>query len=207
VRQTSAIGYTASGDSLGTFALYTKTSWTDYKLALTMKSMDDDTIGIMFRFEDDLNYYRFSWDKQVGFRKLEKRVNGSFTTLAQDTVSYVVGRNYQMTIVAQGSKLQVLIDGQPVFTVSDAALSGGTVALYSRLNSGSNFDNIMVEDLNSKSILLWDDFNDGDLNGWTILDETESNGPSHWSVNGGVLVQSSNVGAGDAAKSGTIALY
>jgi hypothetical protein len=172
-----------------------------------MKSMDNDNIGVMFRFKDDLNYYRFIWSKQSSFRLLEKRVNGIFTNLAKDFVPYIEGRNYQMTIVAEGSKLQVLVDGQLVFSVSDSALNAGTVALYSKFNTGASFDNIMVEDLKTAGILLWDDFNDGDFYGWTILDETTNEGPSIWSVKDGVLVQTSNIGVNDAAKSGTIALY
>jgi hypothetical protein len=197
---------TTTGSSLS-LSHIGKGSWTNYKFTLTMKSMDGDTIGVLFRFKDDLNYYRFSWDKQRSFRLLQKRVNGTFTTLAQDTVPYIQGRNYQVTIVAEGSKLQVLVDGQPVFSVNDSALNAGSVALYSRLNVGSSFDNIIVEDLKTAGILLWDDFNDGDFYGWTIFDETTSYGPSDWSVKDGVLVQNSNIGAVDAAKSGTIALY
>jgi hypothetical protein len=165
-----------------------------------MKSMDNDAIGVLFRYKDDLNYYRFSWNKQTSSRELQKRVNGTFTTLATDTVPYVTGRNYQIAIVAEGSKLQVLVDGQLVFSVSDSTLNAGTVALYCRLNWSANFDNILVEDLKTAGILLWDDFNDGDFYGWTILDETTTGGPSVWSVNDGVLVQSSNI-------AGTIALY
>jgi hypothetical protein len=115
--QKGAIGSTASGDSFGTFALYTKGSWTDYRLSLAMKSTDNDTIGVMFRFKDDQNYYRFSWSNQPSFRRLEKRVNGTFTTLAADATAYVVGQNYQLTIIAQGTKIQVSIDGQLVFSV------------------------------------------------------------------------------------------
>lgn len=184
-----------------------KGSWTDYRFTLTMKSMDDDKIGALFRFKDDLNFYRFIWNKQQkSYRLLQKRVNGTFTTLAKDSVSYVEGRNYQITIVAEGSKLNVLVDGQLVFSVSDSSLNAGTVALYSSFNR-SRFDNIMVEDLKTAGILLWDDFEDGDFYGWTILDETTNEGPSVWSVKDGVLVQSSNIGANDAAQSGTIALY
>jgi hypothetical protein len=204
---TSSGSTTTTSGSSPSLSHIGKGSWTDYKFTLTMKSMDDDTIGVLFRFKDDLNYYRFCWDKQMGFRMLQKRVNGTFTTLAKDTVPYVEGRNYQVTIVAENSKLQVLIDGQIVFSVSDSALNAGTVALYSSFNTGASFDNIMVEDLKTAGILLWDDFNDGDLYGWTILDETTSNGPSAWSVKNGVLVQSSSIGARDDAKSGTIALY
>ena len=184
-----------------------KGSWADYRFTLRMNSMDNDDIGALFRFKDDLNFYRFIWNKQKSYRLLQKRVNGTVTTLAKDSVPYVEGRNYQITLVAEGSKLYVLVDGQLVFSVTDSSLNAGTVALYSRFHKSASFDNIMVEDLKTGGILLWDDFDDGDLYGWTILDETTNEGPSVWSVKDGVLVQTSNIGADDAAKSGTIALY
>jgi hypothetical protein len=208
LRQKSEIGYTGDGDSLGTFALYTRGSWTDYRLTLTMKSMDGNTIGVLFRLSDNFNYYRFSWDNQEHIRRLEKRVNGAFTTLAEDSVPYVIGRNYQVSIVAQGSKLQVLVDGQFIFSVTDSTLNGGTIALYSRWNTGANFDNISVADLKNNSVLLWDDFNDGHATGWTIIDdEGTQSGPSAWSVANGSLVQTSNIGDGSSLKLGTFTLY
>jgi hypothetical protein len=169
-----------------------------------MKSTDDGTIGILFRVNDDSNYYRFSWDNQENFRRLEKRVNGTFTTLAEDSVPHVMGKNYQVSIVAQSDKLQVLVDNQLVFSVTDSSLTSGTLALYARWNSGANFDNVLVEDLKNNDLLLWDDFNDGDFKGWTVMDETTSSQPSVWSVNTGVLTQSTNFGA---ANGGTVALY
>jgi hypothetical protein len=173
-----------------------------------MKSMDDDTIGVMFRFNDDLNYYRFSWDNQETFRRLEKRINGGFITLAEDTASYVIGRNYQVTIVAQAGKLQVLVDGQLVFSVTDSTLNGGTIALYSRWNTGATFDNVLVEDLRNNRVLLWDDFNDGDAAAWTIIDdEGTQTGLSAWSIANGSLVQTSNIGDSSSMRLGTFAFY
>lgn len=206
--QKSEIGASAGGDSFGTFALYTRGSWNDYRFSVTMRSMDDDTIGVMFRFKDDLNYYRFSWDNQEHFRRLEKRVNGKFTTLAEDTASYTIGRNYQLAIVAQGTRLQVLVDGQLVFSVTDGSLNGGTVALYSRWNTGAAFDNVLVEDLKTGTLLLWDDFNDSDATGWTIIDdEGVSGGPSNWFVSSGTFFQNTNIGSNTTGKLGTFALY
>ncbi|MBC8471231.1 MAG: hypothetical protein H8D56_17355, partial [Planctomycetes bacterium] len=72
-------------------------------------------------------------------------VNGQFTILAQDSVPYVTGKSYQVKISAQGSLLNVSIDGSPVFSVNDGSFSSGTIALYSWGNAGSNFDNILVE--------------------------------------------------------------
>jgi len=175
---------------LGTYAYWQGgTGWTDYKTAVTIRSADDDAIGIMFRYQDENNYYRFSWDKQRNYRRLVKCVNGQFTLLAEDSVQYVTGQNYQVKIVAQGSTLQVSIGGSPVFSVNDSSLSSGTIALYSWGNVGSYFDNIVVENLS----ILSEDFNDGNYNGWALVEQGTIDGPMAWSAATGVMVQSSNV--------------
>jgi hypothetical protein len=185
--------------------LYTKGSWTDYTAAVNIRSTDDDFIGIMFRYHDNANYYRFFWKADNSRRQLEKIRDGVVTVLAQDFQPYVVGRTYGLKIAAKGSSLQVHIDGQLIFSVADSTFAGGTIALYSCYNQGSAFDNVLVEDLNTGNILLLDDFNDGDLRGWTIMDEGSKDGPSQWQVSNGILVQSSNIGSGSGH--GTYALY
>jgi hypothetical protein len=133
---------------LGTYAYWQAgTGWMDYTASVTIKSTDNDAIGVMFRYQDENNYYRFTWDKERSTRNLVKCENGQFTILAQDSVPYVTGKNYQVKISAQGSLLQVSIDGSPVFSVNDGTFSSGTIALYSWGNSGSYFDDILVEGL------------------------------------------------------------
>ena len=130
---------------LGTYAYWQAGSgWTDYTTAVTIKSTDDDAIGIMFRYQDENNYYRFSWDQSRNYRRLVKCENGVFTVLAEDSDPYVTGKSYQVKIAAQGSSLQVSIDGSPVFSVNDSTFSYGTIALYCWGNAGSYFDDIMV---------------------------------------------------------------
>ena len=133
---------------LGTYAYWQAGfGWTDYKTTVTIQSADDDAIGIMFRYQDQNNYYRFSWDKSRTYRRLVKCENGVFTVLAEDTVPYVTGQSYQLEIAAQGGTLQVSIDDNPVFLVNDSTFSSGTIALYCWGNTGSYFDDIVVENL------------------------------------------------------------
>jgi hypothetical protein len=130
---------------LGTYAHWQAgTGWTDYTASVTIKSTDNDAIGIMFRYQDENNYYRFTWDRQGNSRNLVKCENGQFTILAQDSVPYVTGKEYQVKISTQGSTLQVSIDGSPVFSVNDSTFSSGSIALYSWGNAGSYFDDITV---------------------------------------------------------------
>jgi hypothetical protein len=131
---------------LGTYAYWQAgTGWTDYTAKVTIKSDDNDAIGIMFRYQDENNYYRFIWDQERNSRQLVKCEDGVFSILAEDFVPYVTGTDYQVTISAQGSTLQVSIDGSPVFSATDNSFLTGTIALYSWGNTGSYFDDILVE--------------------------------------------------------------
>jgi hypothetical protein len=138
---------------LGTYAWYTAgAGWTDYRTTLTISSDDNDAIGFMFRYQDDNNYYRFSWDKQRKYRRLVKKVNGVISLLAEDNVPYVAGQDYQLEVTAQDSTLQVHIDGTSIFSVTDSSLSSGTIALYCWGNRGGNFDDILVENLSGDNL-------------------------------------------------------
>ncbi len=134
------------------------------------------------------------------------------TLLAEAAEPYVIGQTYQVEIVAQGPQLEVWIDGAQIFAVTDTSFASGTIALYAWANEGSAFDDVVVEELATGTVLLADDFNDGGFNGWTMLDEGTNAAPSAWSAATGTLVQSSNINTtspdpSDLAKLGTFALY
>ena len=132
---------------LGTYILHDYgLGWLDYRVNFVMRSEDNDTLGAMFRYIDNNNYYRFSWDSQRNQRRLVKNENGVFTELASDTVPYVQGQNYQVEILAQGNLLEVWIDGVLVFQVNDSTHLQGSIAFYSWFNTGAYFDNLTVED-------------------------------------------------------------
>jgi hypothetical protein len=177
-----------------------------------MRSDDDDAFGVLFRYQDKDNYYRFSWDRVRASRRLVKRENGLFTLLAEDREQYVPGQIYQVEIVAQGANLEVWIDGARILSVSDASLASGTIGLYTRDNQKSYFDDVLVEELGTGTLLLADDFDAGVLTGWTIgwtiLDEATIQQPSGWSAATGTLVQDSNINSdADFTMLGTLALY
>jgi hypothetical protein len=172
-----------------------------------MRSSAEGAIGVMFRYQDRENYYRFSWSQEAAGRQLLKRENGVFKIIAEDAVPYVSDHNYQVEIITQGSALKVNIDDKPVFSVDDQSFKTGTVALYSSKNHGSSFDDIHVVDLATGDPLLWDDFGNGKLTGWTVVDDAVAGGPSAWSVAGGELAQASAIGSDESGRIGTFTLY
>jgi hypothetical protein len=205
--QSSEISSTQAG-RLGTYALYTQASWKDYSVALKMRSADDDSLGVMFRYQDRNNYYRFSWGQDAAGRQLMKRENGIFKVLAEDTVPYVSGHNYLIELIAQGTTLKLNIDGKPVFSVSDQSFRNGTVALYSSRNQGSVFDDVSVVEAATGAVLLWDDFNRVALTGWTVIDDVgPSRETSNWSLVRGELIQNSDIGSDAFGRVGTFVVH
>ena len=143
-------GGTADLARRGTYLSYDEgLGWTDYRLKLTAltTTLDDDTWGVMFRVRDANNYYRLTWDMQRKQRRLVKNEGGVFTLLAADSVPYVQNKAYQVEIVAQGSQLEVWIDGVRIFQVTDAKHANGTIAFHNWLQNATFFDNVRVEDL------------------------------------------------------------
>jgi Malectin domain/Bacterial TSP3 repeat len=185
--------------------------WANYAVTLKLWSQDNDAMGVMFRYQDGDNYYRFSWDQERSSRRLVKRDNGVFTLLAEDSVPYVKGQVYQVKIVADGATLEVWIDGERIFSVADASFHEGSIALYTWWNWG-DFDDIVVTDLDTGAVVLAADFTNGSLADWTVVDDGQLLGPSAWSVVDGAVHQASNVyskptNRADLTRLGTYLLY
>ena len=186
--------------------------WRDYQVTMLLRSDDNDALGVLFRYQDPNNYYRFSWDRQRAYRRLVKCENGTFTLLAEDNVRYVSRRTYQLHIVAQGPHLEVWIDNKQIFAITDTSFEQGTIALYSWGNAGSQFEAVRVETFPMEVVLLAIGTHDGPSANWTVIDEGTVSGPSAWVVEQSALVQTGNIYSQpmhreDLAKLGTFALY
>lgn len=133
----------------GTFAYYSNSvafGWSNYVFSTTLRSADDDGIGVMFCYKNPQNYYKFDMDQQRNFRKLFRMLNGVETTLATQTAGYVTGSNYQFSAKVSAAGITITLNDQLLFNgvVPDTTLPAGTVALYSWGNTGSYFSNIGV---------------------------------------------------------------
>ena len=120
-------------------------SWINYDIGFNVRSDDNDAVGVMFRYQDSNNYYRFSWDLQRKYRRLIKRENGVFYLLAEDAIPYAKGKNYLVEVGVQDNTYTVVVDGAQIFSVNDtSSLSTGTIGFYSWANRGGHFDNVNV---------------------------------------------------------------
>lgn len=194
--QTSNIQVVAAGSyEPATHAVGGDERWRDVEISVRLRSTDDDAIGVLFRYVDEQNYYRFSMDSQRAYRRLIRKVNGVVTLLWQDAVAYTVGKTYDLTIRAIGADLRGFLDGAQLFALSDGALPRGRIGFYCWAEQGAIFERVVVADRTRY------------VGPWRIVDEGPSGGRSEWRVSGGALLQTSLIDGGSLpAAPGTFAV-
>ena len=112
-----------------------------------MRSTDNDGIGLMFRYQDQDNYYKLELDNERKFYKIFKVVDGMETTLAHvEKPGYIVGANFELEVKVVSNGIQVFQDGINIFgePIIDDSHPKGTIALYSWGNQTSYFDDVIV---------------------------------------------------------------
>jgi lysophospholipase L1-like esterase len=134
--------------------LNTTTTLTDYRVQVDVTPLPDassgelagNDIGIMFRYQNNNNYYRLSMNYRYGFTRLEKKIGGQFHSLATNSIGYFEAIPSEFIIEMKGSLIQVFIDNDPIFSVIDSDLTSGSVALYCQ--GKTRFDNVLLTDAN-----------------------------------------------------------
>ncbi len=137
---------------LGTYSyLAGLTSATGYRLSVDITPIrdapprdvfDGQDVGVMFRYQNNNNYYRLSFSARESYTRLEKKVGGVFTTLAVNSRGYVEQQTFNVQVNLSGKLIQVKVNGDPVFAVSDGDLSSGSIALYAQ--DAADFDNVQI---------------------------------------------------------------
>ncbi len=121
----------------------------DFILTCSLRSEDDDGIGLVFRYQDANNFYFFLMDSQRNYRRIGRKVNGLFEELStpafDNSEGYVVGQTYLARVRVKGGSLQVYLDDDLVLTGQDTSLpNAGRVGLYSWGNLNAQFDDLQI---------------------------------------------------------------
>jgi hypothetical protein len=135
-----------SNPTADTAAVLEGSDWTDYQrvrahLKPNAFSRADAWLGLAVRYVDENNYYFVSLGNDDVVR-LQRKLNGVVTTLAQASHPIPVGTWKSVTLTAQGSRIFTSITGLSAQVMAtDTALTHGSVAL---LTSGAraDFDNL-----------------------------------------------------------------
>ncbi len=136
--------YWKGGLKGGTYAFTGSSNWTDYSVSARVMSKDDDTIGLIFRYLNEDNFYIFSWKKQNKELLFTKVANGKTTTLLEKELAYQEEKWYQLQVDVIGNQMSAYIDNKKIFSVTDDDLTRGMAGLYSHGNDASYFDDFSV---------------------------------------------------------------
>ena len=190
-------GSTEAGiEKPGTLALTGDGSWSDVRITATLRSEDHDDIGLAFRWRDERHYYRFSMSRYGGYRRLVKRDGAAMTVLWQDQKLYTLGVSHRLVVETWGDRLVGWLDDGLLFSVRDGGLEGsaGRAGFYCWRNPAAHFEGLEVEALEASPVAWQPAFADaGEVA--TFDDPTTVFGPSVWDAQGGVLRQTSSIGA------------
>lgn len=203
-RQTSNIASSPTGGSdperEGTYAVAGDPAWNDIVLRVALSSGDDDAIGVMIRYVDDDNYYRFSMDRERAYRRLVSKKNGVFRVLWEDDFEFELGRTYDVVLAARGTELEGYIDEIPIFHVEDGDHASGRIALYAWGNTDARFASVQVYPalVLGREFTLRDEFEALVGGRYRVDDEGAVDEPSLWEASAGELRQTSSIRGGDA---------
>lgn len=151
------------------------TAWVARAIEATAKPLADygGAYGLVLHRQDDGNYYLFIYSFKSIALRIYKRVGGAYTLLSSVPFTLNLGDEHRLRAEADESgNLSLLVDGKLELTASDTTFRKGQVGL--RVYNGIvDFDDVLVKDAGG-GLLLYDDFEDGNANGWT--------GGSGWAV-------------------------
>lgn len=140
--QDSNIG--ESKEQLGTNIIKKDLQLNNFTLRTKMYSTDDDYIGIVFRYVDSDNYYRFILSSQRKRIYLQKRINGVTSLLDSftDEEWHYVG--FTATIAAYNNNLKVYLNDELYLEAQDNSIAKGSIGFMSCFNNGNFFDWVKI---------------------------------------------------------------
>lgn len=205
VTQTGVVGTISSGPT-GTFALHGShltggdPGWRDVALTVRLRTdIATGAIGVLLRYVDERNHYRFSMAPSGSYRRLVKCEAGVFSLLWEDTEPVAIGQDYDLRFEAVGGDLRVLLDGVELCAIRDTGIAAGQVGLYAWRCKAASFTQLVVFERSRH------------VPGWDLIDVGPLTIASFWQQGGGALLQTAAIGslaigAADSAAQGAYAI-
>jgi len=126
---------------------YQDGAWSDLVLEVTMRSMDDDTMGVVFNADGAGSYYLLTFDNQTNLRQLLRVEGTEATLLASEAGGYTFNVEQDLVVSNVGGRITATLDGVALFggaVVDTDPLGAGTVGLYSSNQHSAIFDDVIV---------------------------------------------------------------
>ncbi len=153
-------------------------SWTNYQAELDFRFISGtnptNAIYISFRYQNPDNYYRVQfqnlWGQPAGGIPetffINKMVDGELTTLHQEPIDFNTDIVNHLSIIAQGSSFNLMLNGEPLWSFTDGTHAKGTIGLASgHIEVG--FDDICISPItDDECSLLFENFEENQAHDW-----------------------------------------
>lgn len=98
--------------------------------------------GLLFRGQDNLNYYRFIFSSSA--LKFEEVASSTVSTLFSRAQSSLTNNFYPIKVVASSTAFNLYFNDVFIQTVTDDSFTSGTIGIMSLNNARIKFDNVIV---------------------------------------------------------------
>ncbi|MFC3799328.1 family 16 glycoside hydrolase [Cohnella sp. GCM10012308] len=137
----------SSTTSASAIAYAGQTSLQNYTVSAKVKADAFDSgnyagVGLVARRVDSNNYYVFMYYKITNTLKITKVSGGVATDLISTAYSLNTGTWYDFKAVANGSTLELWVNGTKQLTTTDTAIASGQFGLYAH-RANAKFDNVL----------------------------------------------------------------
>jgi len=149
--------------AIGSFVIYDTLEWADFRLEVDVVANDNDGMGLVWRWEDMFNHYRYitmidSGNSPAGrkgpYRIMERRLGDGagaelpfYETLAELKAAYVQGQPEVWALEAIGNTLNFYVNDELILEATDSTYVKGKVGFLVYAQSGVFFDNLSITDL------------------------------------------------------------
>jgi hypothetical protein len=176
----AASGAPLEQPSTGTLAMGAPFTEGDIRIALNLTLLDANGMaGVVFRYTDPGNGYRFTLDRLRGRRVLSRFVGGVFTVLHSSALPSGA-TSFAVEIETVGSHLSVRVDGALVVSLLDASHTAGAVGFHSFRQPRARFTDVRVERISKQ------------LGAWRIEDASVQGDRGHWAIAYGTLAMAAS---------------
>jgi 3-keto-disaccharide hydrolase len=103
---------------------------------------EDQAAGLLFRIQDQDNYYILRANALEGNVNFYKYASGRRSTLKEGKAQVPAGHWQELRVEAVGNVLRGFLDGQPVVELTDDTYQAGQVGLWTKADSLTCFDDV-----------------------------------------------------------------
>ncbi|MCA8955457.1 MAG: alkaline phosphatase D family protein [Planctomycetes bacterium] len=146
--QLTDIGGVNTNDPLpapGSVCLLTQPVPDDVQLSAMMLSLSDGAFGVVFRYKDAGNHYRFTWHRRERYRALQKVVANAWTDLWRQPAEFNRLERYEIRIEAVADRLRLWVSGELLADVVDGSHTSGSLGIYTWKGRGTYVDSFTVQ--------------------------------------------------------------